>query len=93
MWTECKTPEERLEFAREIGFPRRLAPRTFCSEGCRRRVVDCETKAKRQAARGDLTRHCEVCHEEFTPQRADARYCSPACRQRAYRERQKEPAA
>jgi hypothetical protein len=67
-------------------------PRTFCSENCRRRVVDYEAKAKRQAARGDLTRRCESCHEEFTPTRSDARYCSGACRQRSHRQRQRETA-
>lgn len=32
-------------------------------------------------------RTCDGCREAFTPTRADARYCSPACRQRAYRDR------
>jgi hypothetical protein len=30
---------------------------------------------------------CEECGETFTPQRSDARHCSSACRQRAYRMR------
>jgi hypothetical protein len=30
---------------------------------------------------------CARCGESFTPPRSDARYCSPACRQAAYRER------
>ena len=30
---------------------------------------------------------CESCGEEFIPKRLDAKYCSPACRQRAYRKR------
>lgn len=30
---------------------------------------------------------CESCGETFSGVRSDARYCSPACRQRAYRER------
>jgi hypothetical protein len=34
-----------------------------------------------------LERTCEECVQPFTPQRSDARYCSNACRQRAYRER------
>ena len=32
-------------------------------------------------------RDCEACGEPFAPTRADARYCSNACRQDAYRER------
>jgi hypothetical protein len=30
---------------------------------------------------------CQVCDAEFTASRADARYCSNACRQDAYRKR------
>lgn len=30
---------------------------------------------------------CDGCGKEFTPARSDARYCSGACRTRAYRER------
>jgi hypothetical protein len=32
-------------------------------------------------------RACEVCGRRFTGVRADARYCSNACRQTAYRQR------
>ena len=37
---------------------------------------------------GRAGRDCESCGDTFTPPRSDARYCSPACRQKAYRERQ-----
>lgn len=30
---------------------------------------------------------CEACRTPFTAQRADARFCSPACRQQAHRDR------
>jgi hypothetical protein len=30
---------------------------------------------------------CETCGESFTPTRSDGRYCSGACRQKAYRRR------
>ena len=33
---------------------------------------------------------CEVCGTIFTSTRRDAAYCSGACRQKAYRDRQKE---
>ena len=36
-------------------------------------------------------RDCEACGEPFAPTRADARYCSNACRQDAYRERHAPP--
>jgi hypothetical protein len=35
----------------------------------------------------ELTLCCVVCREDFTASRADARYCSNACRQDAYRKR------
>lgn len=58
-------------------------PRTFCSENCRRAFQ----RAKARAKRGTPERDCEGCGERFTPTRSDARYCSPACKQRAYRGR------
>jgi hypothetical protein len=43
----------------------------------------------RSANRPELTPiECYFCGEDFTPSRSDARYCSPACRQAAYRERE-----
>jgi hypothetical protein len=33
---------------------------------------------------------CEGCGEDFVPTRADARYHTGACRQKAYRNRQRE---
>lgn len=32
-------------------------------------------------------RHCKVCGDEFTPDAKHGRYCSPACRKKAYRQR------
>jgi hypothetical protein len=57
--------------------------RIFCSERCRRAVFGAEQKAKREHDPID----CPVCHERVDARRRDARYCSSACRQRAYRER------
>jgi hypothetical protein len=34
-----------------------------------------------------VTAKCVVCQKKFKPQRRDARYCSPACRQRSHRSR------
>jgi hypothetical protein len=71
--------------------------RVFCSERCRRSVFSAEQTLKR---RHDLT-PCTVCGSVGRDGtegiyglgpiqrtvRSDARYCSPACRQRAYRAR------
>ena len=37
------------------------------------------------------TRRCPECGAPFAPRRRDARWCRPACRQRAYRRRRREP--
>jgi hypothetical protein len=62
-----------------------------CSDRCYRRA----RRAYRQATRP--RQRCLVCEEWFRPERSDSRYCSPACRQRAYRQRRHaadcEPAA
>lgn len=34
-----------------------------------------------------VTPICAVCNTEFTPKRTDSKYCSSACRQKAYRQR------
>jgi hypothetical protein len=36
------------------------------------------------------SRSCDTCGQEFRPWRGDARYCSTACRQKAYRSRAKQ---
>lgn len=58
-----------------------------CSTAC--------TKALKRARTRDEPepRSCEVCDTKFTPERSDARFCSDACRQFAYRQRQREAAS
>lgn len=38
-------------------------------------------------------RYCETCETEFEVLRSDVKYCSDACRQKAYRERKREKEA
>jgi hypothetical protein len=52
-----------------------------CCERCRKAIY---RRARNTAA---TERLCDVCGERFTPKRSDARYCSNACRQDAYRKR------
>ena len=56
-------------------------PARLCSEDCQRTARN----TRRRVERAGHT--CPSCGNAFTPPRADARYCSPACRQKAYRER------
>jgi endogenous inhibitor of DNA gyrase (YacG/DUF329 family) len=67
----------------------RLYPRYYvaCSERCRHTAHTAAALAERQAARSQLV--CGTCGQTFTAARSDGRYCSPACRQRAYRQRQR----
>jgi len=53
----------------------------YCSEGCAGKA---DVLARRIEP---VTRDCETCGERFTPPRSDGRYCSSACRQKAYRGR------
>jgi len=56
----------------------------FCSRDCERRYFqDRQRRIRRRTL--DLDKTCDGCTEPFTAARSDARYCSPACRQRAYR--------
>jgi hypothetical protein len=52
---------------------------------CTREMYTTRRREHRAATRAN--RPCETCGDTFTPPRADGRYCSDACRQRAYRAR------
>ena len=72
---------------RPVYYPRsyRWRLRAHCSERCRLDAWNQRRRAERAAERRF---RCATCGATFTPPRADGRYCSPACRQRAYRQRQ-----
>src|SRR5262249_18493295 len=64
--------------------------RFFCSQRCRNRVYNADYRKQRrqdQRWKEKPIVQCQVCGENFAPKRADARTCSPACRQKAYRKR------
>ena len=63
--------------------PRRLS--CFCCERCTPAARAARARERRRLARSD--RSCEWCGETFEPKRADAKFCSGACRQAAYRHR------
>ena len=64
--------------------PRRVPGRPFCSPRCRSLLQSARRRRERAEPR---PRTCDACGAAFTPPRKDGRYCSPACRQRAYRHR------
>jgi hypothetical protein len=49
----------------------------------------CAQRARRAARRASVRAHCANCGVMFTPSRSDARHCSNACRQAAYRAKDK----
>ena len=58
----------------------------YCSERCSRRVYNRNRYTRRAESRPS---DCSACGGPMSPSRSDARYCSSACRQRAYRQRKR----
>ena len=58
----------------------------FCWQVCSKR---CYQRALRKRHRRENWRCCKVCKDRFEPTRKDARFCSNACRQFAYRARRR----
>jgi hypothetical protein len=61
--------------------------RTFCFGRCEEVYREELREEKKAEARKKV---CEVCGEEFTATRRDAKMCSDGCKQKAYRRRKKE---
>jgi hypothetical protein len=61
--------------------------RTFCSQRCRVRHNNQKRSERLEEKRAGT--ECQECGDTFTPDRSDAKYCSAACKQRAYRKRKK----
>ena len=60
--------------------------RKYCSfQTCGHKMLNLRKSLKKRADHGTYT--CVCCGEQFLPIRADARYCSNACRQKGYRQR------
>ena len=72
---------------RPVQYPRYIRNRlhAFCDHVCEYRYCNNVRKEQRKMARGGKV--CEVRGETFEPSRADAKTCSPQCRQKAYRRR------
>jgi hypothetical protein len=69
---------------RPVFIPSRWKPkRPICSAKCRGALETAKAKQRRTSRR--VERECPICRRKFTPKRIDARYCSGACKQAAYR--------
>ncbi len=58
--------------------------RKWCSPRCNQDALNERRRERREAARQKV---CERCGEHFRATRRDARFCSPGCRQAAFRRR------
>jgi len=58
--------------------------KSYCSQRC---INDAYMERRRQRHDATLQKVCAVCGNTFTAKRTDARYCSHACKQSAYRKR------
>jgi hypothetical protein len=67
---------------------RRARKLLTCSRECEAAVRNGILREKRRLCHPELT--CEGCGKAFQPKRAGATYCSPACRQRTYRQRARD---
>jgi hypothetical protein len=63
--------------------PHQYRKRVYCSDECREAYA--RTAKHKRSAPHECS--CEVCGTEFVAKRSDAKTCSPACRQKAYRRR------
>jgi len=61
-----------------------FAPIVTCNSECRGLATAKQLRAPRP-------RHCNHCAAEYMPKRIDSRFCSLACKQKAYRQRQADP--
>jgi hypothetical protein len=62
-------------------------PVHYCGDGCRKAAA-AERRSDARAVK--LTRTCSVCGTRYQAKRVDSAYCSPACRQKAFRQRKVE---
>ena len=75
----------QCEYCRKVIYTQ-TRNRKYCSfQTCGHKMLNLRKSLKKRAERGTYT--CACCGEQFLPIRADARYCSNACRQKDYRHR------
>jgi len=77
-------PLESCPHCRRPVYRRRPQGRLFCCDRCAWLAASARRRARTAERREKV---CAVCGHAFTAKRADARTCSPACRQRDHRRR------
>lgn len=75
----------QCEYCRKVIYTQ-TRNRKYCSfQTCGHKMLNLRKSLKKRVERGKYT--CACCGKQFLPIRADARYCSNACRQKDYRHR------
>lgn len=75
----------QCEYCRKVIYTQ-TRNRKYCSfQTCGHKMLNLWKSLKKRVERGKYT--CACCGKQFLPIRADARYCSNACRQKDYRHR------
>ena len=81
----------QCEYCRKVIYTQ-TRNRKYCSfQTCGHKMLNLRKSLKKRVERGKYT--CACCGEQFLPIRADARYCSNACRQKDYRQRKANAAS
>lgn len=81
----------QCEYCRKVIYTQ-TRNRKYCSfQTCGHKMLNLRKSFKKRVERGKYT--CACCGEQFLPIRADARYCSNACRQKDYRQRKANAAS
>jgi hypothetical protein len=64
---------------------------TFCSDPCKWTYhAKLRNQLRKEKRAEERKKVCEICGEEFTASRQDAKACSVGCKQKVYRQRKKE---
>ncbi len=92
----CLTDDEQAKERRDATCGGCGLPMRFGTFEDHRRTVSCSARCDQRVARKRkqarrLSRQCPQCSTPFRPARADARFCSAACKQAAYRQRALAP--
>lgn len=72
-YTQCREVNRRMQL--------------YCSDQCANKAKADRRKKRRERQRRMLPFECPECGQVFIPNRMDQRYCSVACKQKAYRKR------
>ena len=82
---KCKTCDRDVYFPWDRVYRRHV----FCSEDCSKRHWANYRREKRLSERQKTCqKECGECEKSFTAPRSDTKFCSAACKQKAYRVRQ-----